>query len=188
MSAATMLRRLRSDEGLTLIELLVAMALMGLVISVIGAILISSLKVQQTVSGVSSSTTSAQAAASNLDEGIRNASGYVVSNPSSTDQLLVARVATSGSSLGWRCVAWYYSTSNGTKITAPSSTALAAWTLLTSQVTPRTGTSIFTDVDGISLKVAFDVTGAGKKIAMDFTTARPVGVTATTLAESDKCY
>lgn len=189
--------RADSDEGFTLVELLVATLLFGLVGIVIASIFISTLNVQQTVSGVSTSTNTAQSAASNIDNGIRNASGFSLT-ATSGDQLLVARVAGAGSSLTWTCRAWYYSSSAGTirttsgpvgtKIVAPTSSALAAWTLLTGSVTPRSGSTIFTDVDGVTLAVAFDVTGAGKKVAMQFSSSRPIGVATTTLAESDKCY
>jgi prepilin-type N-terminal cleavage/methylation domain-containing protein len=183
--------------GFTLIEMMVATLLFALVGAVVGAIFISTLQAQQTVSGVSSSTNAAQSAANVIDSTLRNASGYAVS-ASASDQLLVARVAGTGSTLTWSCRAFYYSASAGTirmyngsvgtKITTPTPSALATWTLLTSSVTPRTGTTIFTDVDGVTAQVAFDVTGASKKVAMQFSTSRPIDVASTTLAESDKCY
>ena len=185
------------DSGLTLIELLVTSLLLGIVVTVVGTIFISSLNVQQTVTGTTTSTTSAQSSATTIDSSVRNASGYAVS-ASGADQLLVARVAGSGTALSWSCVAYYYSSSAGTirmtrgavgtKITAPSAATLATWTLLSTSVTPRTGSTIFTDVDGTSLSVAYDVTGAGKKVAIQFTSSRPIGVATTTLAEADKCY
>ncbi len=191
-------RRTRDDEsGLTLVELLVTVLLLSVVITVVGSIFMTSLNVQQRVSGTTSSTTSAQSSAATIDATVRNASAYALS-ASGTDQLLVARVAGSGSTLTWSCVAYYYSSSAGTirttrgvvgtKITAPSASTLATWTLLSTAVTPRTGSTIFTDVDGTSLNVAYDVTGAGKKVAIQFTTSRPIGVAVSTLAEADKCY
>lgn len=187
----------RGDGGFTLIEMMVAALLFTLVGIVVGGIFISSLRAQQTVTGVSTSTNTAQSAATSIDNGIRNASGYQLS-AAGPDQLLVARVAGSGSSLTWSCVAWYYSSSQGTirttrgavgtKITTPTSSQLATWTVLTTAASPRSGSTIFTDVDGTSVTVSFDVTGAGKKVAMQFTSSRPIGVAATTLAESDKCY
>ncbi|MEO5534691.1 MAG: prepilin-type N-terminal cleavage/methylation domain-containing protein [Pseudolysinimonas sp.] len=185
------------DRGFTLVELLVATLLFSLVGSLVAAIFISTLNVQQTVTGVSASTSSAQSAANNVDSTLRNASGYLLT-ASGSDQLLVARVAGTGSTLTWSCRAFYYSASAGsiraytgavgTKITAPTSTSLATWGLLTTGVTPRSGSTIFTDVDGVTMQVAFDVTGANKKVAMQFSTSRPIGVATITLAESDKCY
>jgi prepilin-type N-terminal cleavage/methylation domain-containing protein len=184
-------------SGFTLVEMLVATILFALVGAVVGAIFISTLQAQQTVSGVSTSTNTAQSAANTIDNTLRNASGYVVTAAGS-DQLLVARFAGTGATLSWSCRAFYYSASGkdirmysgpvGTKITAPTSTALATWTLLTGSVSPRTGSTIFTDVDGVTIQVSFDVTGAGKKVAMQFSTSRPIGVATTTLAESEKCY
>jgi prepilin-type N-terminal cleavage/methylation domain-containing protein len=198
MTLVARLRTLRSqDGGFTLIEMLVASVLFVVVGSVIAGIFISSLNVQQTVSGVSASTNTAQSAASSIDQSIRNASGYALTSVGS-DQLLVARVAGTGTSVTWSCVAWYYSASTGqirstrgavgTKITTPTSSALATWTLLTGAVTARSGSTIFTDVDGTTLNVAFDVTGAGKKVAMQFSASRPIGVASSTLTESEKCY
>lgn len=199
MSAVARLRRrMRDDDaGLTLIELLVVCLLLSTVIAVIASIFISSLRVQQTVSGASTSANSAQSSAASIDASVRNASGYALT-ASGSDQLLVARVAGTGATLSWSCVAYYYSASAGsirttrgavgTKITVPSASTLATWTLLSNAVTPRTGTTIFTDVDGTSVNVAYDVTGADKKVAIQFTSSRPIGVATTTLAEADKCY
>jgi len=199
MSALTRrLARLRDDEsGLTLVELLVTSLLFALVGGVIAAIFISTLKVQQTVTGVSTSANTAQSAAATIDASLRNASGYSLT-ASGSDQLLVARVAGAGSTLSWTCKAFYYSASAGTirmssgavgtKITVPSASVLATWPVLSTAVSPRTGSTIFTDVDGVSLTTSYDVTGASKKVAIQFTSSRPIGVAATTLAESDKCY
>ena len=177
----------RDDDGFTLVEMIVASMLFSLVFLVISGIVISTVMTQQTVTSVATSTTDAQLAATTIDERIRNSSEFQVTNVGTSDQLLVARVAGSGTTITWSCYGWYYSaadggsirmtnTAAGTKITTPTSAQLASWTLLLDGVTPRSGTHVFT-ATGTQLAVGFDSTaGDNHPVAIDFTTARITGV------------
>ena len=161
-------KRLRNDAGFTLIELLVAALLIVVVLSVIGGLMISTMKAQGTVSTVTSATTQGQLVSSSIQNGIRNASvgispnAYLLTTPSGTDQLLVALVVGSGATITSTCSAWYYSAStqsvrfknSASAITAPTAAALTTWTLLSTGVTPTTGSSIFA-LNGPSLSFAF---------------------------------
>lgn len=186
-------RPARADEGFTLVEMIVATALFALVFTVLGGAMIATITTQGTVTTVTSSTRDAQVVATTIDTRIRNSSEFQVTNVGA-DQLLVARVAGSGSSLTWRCYGWYFSSANGgsirmtstapgTKITTPSADQLASWTLLVSGVAPRTGSTVFT-ASGTQLAVAFDATaGDNQPVAIDFTTVRLTGV-----SEALTCY
>ena len=160
--------RLRADDGFTLVELMVSALLIALVISVVGGLMISTMKTQGTVSTITSATTQGQLVSSSIQNGIRNASvgsspnAYSLSSPSGTDQFLVALVVGSGATITSTCSAWYYSAStqsirfmrSASAITAPTAAVLATWTLLSTGVTPSTGSAIFA-LSGPSLSFAF---------------------------------
>jgi prepilin-type N-terminal cleavage/methylation domain-containing protein len=184
---------LRDDRGFSLVEMLVSSALFAMIVSgIIGVILVTT-NAQRTVSIVSASTTDAQLVATEIDSRIRNSSEFQVTT-SGTTQLVVARVAGSDATLTWRCYGWYYSASDGgvirmtstapgTKITMPTATQAASWTLLLAGVVPRTGSTVFSSVDN-QLSVAFNATADDSlPVAIDFTTARLTGV-----SEALTCY
>ncbi|MES1169488.1 MAG: type II secretion system protein, partial [Leifsonia sp.] len=136
MNIARRLNRARRDDGFTLTEMIVASALFSMVILVAGGIFLGQFRAQQQVSAVTSTTTNAQLAGSTIDDGIRNSSGFKLT-ASGADQLLVARVAGSGTTLQWTCRAWYYSasaqtirttsTTPGTPVAVPTAAQLATW-------------------------------------------------------------
>jgi Tfp pilus assembly protein PilW len=178
--------KVRADSGLTLVELLVSTLLVALVLTVVGGIFISVTSVQRTVGSLTSTTTAAQAAASAIEQGVRNASEISLTTPTGTDQLLVVRTANQTGTLTWTCRAWYYSatsgqirstaTNNGTHITAPNSTALAAWPLLVSGVTPHSGTTVFTAA-GDSVTIDYDVAvTTGPAVRIQTTALKRTGV------------
>lgn len=180
------------EEGFTLVELLIAVALTSLVITVIGGLFVSVTQTQQTVQAVTASTTSGQQAASTITGRVRNGSGFLLTN-AGADQLLVARSAGTGSSLTWTCYGWYYSASGqsirmttsapGIKITVPTAAQLAGWTLLVSGVTPRSGTQVFSST-GTQLSLAFNAQIGGHPPVAIQTSASPL--TGTT--EDNSCF
>ena len=186
-------RLLRDDSGFSLMEMLAASAIFALITTGIVGVILVSTNAQRTVSVVTASTTDAQLVANELDNRIRNSSEFQVTT-SGTTQLVVARVAGTGTTITWRCYGWYYSatdggvirmtsTATGTKITMPTAAQAATWTLLLSGVAPRTGTTVFSAVDN-QLSVAFNATtGNRPPVAIDFTTAR-----LTTPTEALTCY
>ncbi len=158
------MRRVLADQrGFTLVELLVYMVLLLLVLAVAGGLLSSTLVHSTTIRTVDESSTAAQLAADSIESGIRNSSDFSLTSPSGTDQMIVARVASSDATLTWSCAAWYYSATDGslrmsrsgTAIAAPTTAQLASWTLLVDGVQPITGTEIFTTTAGRRLVIAF---------------------------------
>lgn len=128
-------------------ELLIYSLLLGGVLTLVGSLLINSLRTEDTVSGVIDATTSAQLTAESVSTGIRNSSVFKLETVNGSDQLLRARVVDANGV--WTCTAWYYSNSantvrynQNTGLLAPagySATALANWTLLASNVVPAAG-------------------------------------------------
>jgi prepilin-type N-terminal cleavage/methylation domain-containing protein len=190
------LRRLResNEEGFTLIELLAATVLIAMVMSVLAGVFISTMLAQQTVGNRTDATNDAQVAASGLDYAIRNASEFQLSVANTSDQLLVVRTATAGSSVNWTCASWYFSSAKqelrqnispvGTMVSAPSASQLDQWTLVANGVTPATGSTIFSSSGG-KLTVAFHVLHASndEPTAIQFMTAK-----LTTPTETHACY
>lgn len=191
-TSAALARRLRHDQsGLTLIELMVTSLLLGLVSAVVVGIMISLLTTQRTVSTVTSDTRAAQLVADAIGTPVRNASSFQLSTIGSSDQLLVARVASSTATITWRCAAWYYSssaetlysTSQSNPISTPSAAALATWTVLAEGVTPLSESAIFTE-DGPVIEVAYQVaSGDTSPVAIHFRAARLTG-----MEESTACF
>ena len=136
--------RLSSDAGISMAELLIYCLLLGGVMTMVGSLLINSLRTQDTVTSVVDATTAAQLGARSVEQGIRNSSTFKLTTVNTSDQLLLARVSKSDGS--WTCQAWYYSNANdslrftqSTSIipaTAWSTTGLANWTLLVEGVKP----------------------------------------------------
>lgn len=178
-----------TDDGFTLIELIVSALLLVVVISVVGGLFISTLSTQATVTTVTTATQRGQLVTDSIENGIRNAAvgsvaPYSLTSPAGTDQMLVARTAGNGSSLNWNCSAWYYSAStksirfmsSATAVSAPSSSALATWTLLSTGVTPSAGTSIFS-LSGPSLSFAFRQIAGSSYVSFTSTISSRTGVT-----------
>lgn len=141
-----------SENGFTLIELIVYSALLILVLSVVGGLFISGLNTATTVRIMTNASTAGQIVADSVETNIRNASDFQLTVPSGTDQFLVARTAQRGTTLAWSCVGWYYSASgNGSirfkqsdvAILAPTASELSTWILLDEGISPTSGTTIF---------------------------------------------
>jgi type II secretory pathway component PulJ len=159
----------RPEEGFTMIELVIAMMLLVLVLGIVGAMIGSLSSTSKTVQSFTSTSSSAQVAAESIERGIRNSSDFLLTTPSGTDQMLVARTAQGSTTLTWVCAAWYYSSANGgsirytsssSAIAAPSSATLATWTLMATGVTPTTGSTIFSG-SSPTLSFSFNGTSSG---------------------------
>ena len=174
-------KRLVTDEsGITLIELLVYIVLLGAVMSIVVNLFTTSVRTEARIRSVSSDVESAQLISDSLVSGVRNSSGYKLSLPFGADQLLVARVAnTQGDTVTWECRGWYYAAGNKTIRTAvmaspytPPTWEPPSWTLLGTGVTPTSGNgnTVFTTT----------TTAAGQQFAFSFQYATagntPVGI------------
>jgi prepilin-type N-terminal cleavage/methylation domain-containing protein len=174
----------RRDDGLTLIELLITVALFTMVLAVTGTILVSSLKVQAGVDSLGGASNGAQLVARSLQRGIGNASAFKAEAPTADGQLLRARTAVAGPSgtPTWRCVAWYYSataktirtTSSSTGMVAvPTPTSLPGWTLLANRAQVATGaTQVFTGAGAqLQLRLALGAGSAANPVLVATTIA-----------------
>src|SRR5438309_1578089 len=99
----------RTEEGFTMIELIIAMMLLVLVLAIVGAMIFSLSSTSKTVQSLTATSSSSQVAAESIERGIRNSSDFLLTSPTGTDQMLVARTARGTTTLTWVCAAWYYS-------------------------------------------------------------------------------
>ena len=180
------------EHGFTLIELLVYVTFMVVILSIIGGMLISSLRVENDVRDATSASDVGQLISQSVQTGVRNASAVSLQNLG-TDQLLRARTASAGATLQWVCQSWYVTPENGgsiyTKrsapaaaIPAPTSTTLPTWIKLGDGIAVAGG-PVFGGVDGrVTLTLRLDA-GDATPVALDST------ATLRTLASrSDPCF
>jgi prepilin-type N-terminal cleavage/methylation domain-containing protein len=172
---------IQDDPGFTLVELLVYVALLGIVLFILSGMLISGLNVQRTVTRASDETRLGQLISRSVEKGVRNATAFKVESVGA-DQILRARSADvkppgGASDVTWRCMAWYFRASDGAFFattraagavslpgTVSPATPLSAWTLYGSGVKPVSGAStVFSgsapafSASAPSLKLTFQV-------------------------------
>ena len=188
MNALRMRLRRAGDDGFTLIELVVASAILVVVLLGVGGLMFSTTVTQRTVSAVSESASSAQTAADAIRTLVRNAAEFRLTAVDGTDQLLIARVAGTGATATFRCEAWYYAADEhqlrsktwpvaGSTTLPGNAAAVSGWTLLLDGVTPRSGSTIFAPPVGGTIEVAFEVESDDRNepTAIEFTAARSGG-------------
>ena len=178
--------RLRSsaDDGFTLVELIVATAVLSVILLAVGGLMFSTTITQRTVTAVSDASNSAQTAADGLRTQLRNAAEFRLTTVDGHDQLLIARVAGGSSTASYQCRAWYFASEehelrsrtwpvagSTTLPTQPSS--VEAWPLLLTGVTPRTGPAVFQPPVGGTIKIGFEVESDDRNepVAIEFTAA-----------------
>lgn len=179
--------RLRAeDDGFSLVELVIATAVLSIILLAVGGLMFSTTITQRSVSAVTSASSQAQTAADGIRTQLRNAAEFRLTTVDSHDQLLIARVASGASTTTYLCRAWYFArderelrtttwaVAGSTALpTAPS--GVASWTSLLTGVTPRSGSTVVFDPPvGGTIKVGFEVAtdSRNKPIAIQFTAAQ----------------
>jgi len=175
--------RLRSsDRGFSLIELLIAMSLFAVVITVVGSIIVSSLTADRTVREVTGTTTNGQLIVNVIEETVRNSTAVSVDpDPDGVSVFAVARTTAGGTA---RCQAWFYDNEVGTVFQRSSATAIVPpspgsvssdWTAISSGIAPieddaGTLVPVFA-LDGTrGLAVSFSVDGGSGTSSLFITT------------------
>ncbi len=113
-----MTARRAEDRGFSLIELLVAMGLFGIIITIVGTMIISAITADRTVREVTSSTTDGQLAVNVIEQTVRNSTAIALTTAADGESIMVALRTTAGGAA--RCHAFFYD--------APTSTIVpASW-------------------------------------------------------------
>lgn len=171
MTPSALPKRQSAESGLTLIELLVYSVLMVVVLLLVGGVLISALKAQNTVGNATQASNAGQLVARSVGHGVRNASTLWHSPTGAVPELLMARTAQSDSAGTWVCQAWAFIggtirtiTSTSAISTTQTSTTVSSWTLLTTgtQSLSAGSTPIFA-VTGNQVDLNLEVKVAGSK-------------------------
>lgn len=165
----------QKDEGFTLVELLVYIFLAVIVLTIVGSVLINSLRAESQVRDAAQSNSNAQLVAESLGKGIRNASAIEVTAPTADSILLRTRSVDASTTGAWFCHAWLWSngelrtTRSSTAIPTPDATTAAGWLLLATDVEPAGSAPVFALGAGDrSLDVALTVgVGDGVPVLLD---------------------
>lgn len=153
--------RLRSDEGLTLVELIVAIVIAGIVLGMVATIFINGWSAQQRTSARDLATGEANAVAAQLIPSVRNATAMRIN---ATGTRLDLTVLTDAGT--WECRAWAVTTVAGKSVVRYAHRAGAA--------VAADGSTLKTIATGatpaLTGSVAFATTGTrGLKIGIRFT-------------------
>lgn len=138
---------MKSERGLTLIELLVYISLAIVVLLIVGGILINSLKAEKTVRNSVEASDTGQLISQSVTKGVRQASAIRLTAPTASSQLLSVRTADSVT--GWVCRAWYYGdgevrmTTSAAGIATPTAAEAKTWTRLGKDIRQVTGVPVF---------------------------------------------
>lgn len=119
-----MTARRAEDRGFSLIELLVAMGLFGIIITIVGTMIISAITADRTVREVTSSTTDGQLAVNVIEQTVRNSTAIALTTAADGESVMVALRTTAGGAA--RCHAFFYDAPTSTIVERTSSTAISA--------------------------------------------------------------
>lgn len=172
-----------NDRGFSLIELLVAMSLFAVVVTVVGSIIVSALTADRTVRDVTGSTTDGQLVVNVIEETVRNSTAVSVDPDADGSSIFAVARTTAGGAA--RCQAWFYDNEVGTIFEQSSVVAIVPpapgsvssdWTAIGSGVAPivdNSGTEVpVFALDGTrGLAVSFSVDGGAGVSSLFITTA-----------------
>lgn len=159
---------LRDDRGFSLVELLIASALFGVVITIVASVVISAINADRAVRDVTGSTTDGQLAVNVIEQTVRNSTAVQVAPVSGGESVTVLLRTTAGGAA--RCHAFFYDDTLGqilqrsstTAITAPTPGAAGSeWTVVGAGIEPIIGS-------GGTPEPVFAAQGA-RGVALNFT-------------------
>jgi len=150
------------DEGVTLVELIIYLAVGALILALMAGLLINGLKSQAQTTDRDTATARSTIVTNSLQTSIRNATAFKVE----TNGLTVRAVVVTGAAT-WQCRAWSVSGGNlmyKTSSTVIPVTSTAGWTTLAPGVAVTApATTAFTAV-GNQLSAAFTVTAGAAAV------------------------
>lgn len=164
------------DAGVTLTELLIACAIVPIVLAAAGALVVSSLRTDASVTDTTKAASTTQLVSASITTAARQADWMSVSN-SGTGQLLQMRSASAATTLSWTCRAWWidggrlYQKDSPSRITAPGANT-TGWSLVASGVAANGTAPMFVYSAG-SLAVNFTVSAGSQKPILVSTVVSP---------------
>jgi type II secretory pathway pseudopilin PulG len=152
----------RREEGFGLVELIIYIALTLIILSAVGGVVISMVRVQNQVMNAANSAEEAQLVTRSIGAGVRNATALDLQTVGAGDQIFRMRTATSAANASWFCVAWYYNAADKSlrtktspnAIATPNSSELVSWELVSAGITPVQATPVM-QLSGTTLRLQF---------------------------------
>lgn len=172
------------ERGMSLAELLVYCLLIGVVLTIVGGLIIQSLRVQRETTSLNDSNNAAQTVLSGIELGVRNAGVVRVQNVSGGDQLLIVkRRSTTGAGTDAVCQAWYFDVSANqlraatdpasgsprSAVAAGNPSTALAWPLVLDEVARVGSTPVFQWATGTPVTVTFEVESTGNRPPLEVT-------------------
>ncbi|MFC5336914.1 PilW family protein [Leucobacter denitrificans] len=102
------MRGLRRDDGISLVELSVTMVVLGIIALIVSTFMVSIFRSEQAVQGISASSNDSQVVTLAIADDMRNARSFITTPTSVT-----ASVSTSQAQMGWECVRWEIDPASG---------------------------------------------------------------------------
>ena len=174
-----------NETGMTLVELIIYAALLTVVVTIVGGMMLSAITAQRDITSSTSAASLGQLIGQSVTKGVRNATTIdPLQQPTATSQLLrvssSAGKHTDGTLYGTVYEGWYYTQNNGgsfymtiscTSIVAPTTpTLLAQWNYLGTGITPTAGGASLFTVANSTVSYGFSVAnGVGKSILISST-------------------
>lgn len=159
----------RHDRGFTLVELVIAMSLLSIVVTIVGSMIISAIRAESTVREVTGTSTNGQVALNVIEQTVRNATELQVTPDADGASVFVAlRTSVGGAA---QCHAFFYDAPTDRILQRPgSTTAIPApvpgevgsdWTSLSGGVVPivvdGVAEPVFAQQGSLGLAVTFAV-------------------------------
>ncbi|GAA4177738.1 type II secretion system protein [Gryllotalpicola koreensis] len=177
-----------TEDGFTLVELLIYTMLLAIVLVIVGGFMFNSISSSNTIRTTSQASTEGQLIASSLQAGIENATAVTGTDYPDGSALVMARVATRGATLDWQCEAWYYSAADkavytttthpAVAITLPTGGPKGSWSLLGDGIVPVTDGTGPLALHGTSYSASLD-------IDLPVTKSQPVHIEMTAYMRTD---
>jgi prepilin-type N-terminal cleavage/methylation domain-containing protein len=160
----------KSEDGYTLTELLIASVIGLIIIIAAGGLLVAGIHTQTTVGSTAAVTRTSTQVYNALTAGIRNSIAISVTTVNTNDQIVRAKTlfVNSSGTQTWTCRAWYYSSTNQkiyasntsatTLVATPTAAQLATWHVLGTSVTKTSATTPVFGGGTSGLTVAYTTT------------------------------
>lgn len=174
--------RARDDRGFTLVELIISLSILTVVTTIVGSMIISSLRAESTVRDVTGTTTDGQLAVNVIEQTVRNSTAIRVTPAADGVSVHVALRSTVGGTA--RCHAFFYDAPSDRIFQRSSTSAISAplpgevgaeWTVVSAGIVPHVTGSVTAPVFAAEgtrgLTVSFTVDSASGPGALFVTTA-----------------
>ncbi|WP_140425700.1 hypothetical protein [Cryobacterium sp. N19] len=120
------------QDGMSLVELIIYTSLAGVILTLVGGFLVTTLRAERELVSAVQTTNTTQVIVEAIRADVRNANQITVRG----QDLLIVKTAGRNTDLTWTCQAWFFhdgsvyskETATGTPLKAPNSSEIVSWT------------------------------------------------------------